>query len=437
MSQPLYVSLVRNSHRQYSDTTYWSDHSNEKRSQPSTKYPKISIAAFAKNLQKILIEAEGISTTMPWNKDQIEDFEGIDPRRSEVFRHAQKLVDDLLRHIRQGSIQPQGKHRKEVSIFCETLLRLFSLSHEPNGGESVWNRCRFILDFMEAHQLTLQVSHCQSAITVAVRYGFIAEAATLFRQQIDPDQSGYSPYDMSVVEPIGLYALAKDAQERQAAPVENVMQAVHQLCMLSPSDQDLYVRAAGTALGHANEGIGLLNYLQTSLEAPRLGTSLIVATMQACILSNEAAAAWTLWEERQDDRAAEWQWSGGNDQLPPICADLALRASPAVMDQLAPEQVLTLYKSLVDGGRAVSVEALVGVMRVLEQHGAWTQAVEIWFRIIADAAKGRLGLVYGDELVSPDVVAEPLNTSVGEIVKDLSHVVVPVMRACQKPNNMH
>ena len=385
---------------------------------PVKQSPKVLIASFAKDLHRELLEAERILPVLPWNDQQTEEFANIDPQRIVVYDKAQHLLDYFLTLVREGSLQPDGKHRRESSIFLESLLRLFALAHHPEGGEKVWKACATILDFIKDNRMNLLTTHCQSALAVAVRYGYISQAAELFLRQIDPAVLGVAtPYtNMSIAKPTGLYAVAREAQHRGGLPVENVMQAVRQLCQSSAYDQDMFVLAAGTALGHANEGLGLINYINTSLEAPKLGHALVAAAMQACILSNEAGAAWNLWEERN---------------LPPLCTDLALRASPAVADKIDTEYVLELYETLVDAGRAVSVEAMVGLMQVLERHGAWQQAVEIWLRVMAGAAAGRLGLVYGDELQSLDVMMDADKIKQGEVIKELSHVVVPVLRACQ------
>lgn len=397
----------------------------------------VVVASFAKQLQKVLRQAESISSSMPWMAEQSSEYATDDPKRVEIHNHTLDLWGTFLQHVQQGSMAPQGKHRREASIFCETLLRLYSQSaHNDTSSLTGWEACQSILKFMKLHNLTVQEAHCHAALVVAVRHGYYQEAAELFRQQIHPDRAAYSPYrTMSIAEPVGLFALAKDAQTREAAVVENVMQAVHQLCMLSPSDQDMYVLAAGTALGYVKEGLGMLNYLQTSLEAPRLGTALVAATMQALVLSDHPEKAWNLWRQRQGGTAVEWQWSGGQDQLPPICTDLALRAAPAAADIETPQEILTLYHALVqEAGRAVSVEALVGITRVLEQHGAWEEAVQVWLQIVSRVAHKRPGLVYGDELTCPDLVVEAASSSStinSDLVKELSHVVVPVMRACQ------
>eukprot|EP00977_Amphora_coffeiformis_P013160 scaffold3402_cov169-Amphora_coffeaeformis.AAC.3 len=412
--------------------------------QQTKKQPSVAaVSSFARQLQKVLRQAEAVTTAIPWMTPETPELTttNADNQRVQVFQQTSELWETMLTHVRQGSIHPQGKHRREASIFCETILRLYAQSNhddETNHGV-VWKACQEILDFMKIHELTIQEEHCQACLQVAVRYGFITEAAALFRQQIDPDQAGYRPYrSLSVNEPVGLYALAKDSQQRELAVVENVMQAVHQLCMVSPSDQDLYVLSAGTALGHVGAGLGLMDYLQNSLEAPRLGPTLVAATMHALILSDEAGAAWTLWKSRRGGEAAEWQWSGGSEQLPAVCTDLALRAAPAAEiddEEVNPQYVLALYQSLVQAGKAVSVEAVVGLIRVLEQHGAWTEVVHVWLRVVAQAAQGRPTLVYGDELSCPDVLLleeEQTQSSVNDdLVRELSHVLVPVLRACQ------
>ena len=389
----------------------------------------------------MLRQAEDLTTPIPWMTHENPATTIDDSQRVQVFQQTVKLWETLLGHVRRGSIRPQGKHRRETSIFCDSILRLYAQSDHDNDTNHgvVWEACKEILEFMKIHELTVQEEHCQACLQVAVRYGFISDAVAMFRKQIDPVQAGYRPYrSLSVDEPVGLYALAKDAQQRGTAVVENTMQAVHQLCMVSPSDQDLYVLSAGTALGHVGAGLGLMDYLQNSLEAPRLGPTLVAATMHALILSNEAATAWTLWKSRRGGQAAEWQWSGGSEQLPPVCTDLALRAAPAAeLDdaECNPQNILDLYQSLIQNGKAVSVEALVGLVSVLEQHGAWTEAVHFWLRVIAQVARGRPILVYGDKLNCPDVLLmeeEQKQSLVNEdLMKELSHVLVPVLRACQ------
>jgi hypothetical protein len=347
----------------------------------------------------------------------------VDPDRQHIYQETQKLWESLLHHVREEALRPQGKHRLEVSIFCETLLRLYAQSLAPAG---VWPSCQAILDFMNVHKLTLQEAHCQAALTVSVREGHYAQAASLFRQRLEPDQAPYR--SLSVAEPLGLLALARDAQARDGPVVEHVLEAVHRLCMLSSSDQGHYVLAAGTALGYSGHGLDLVAYLRTSPEASRLGPTLVAAAMQACILSGDASVAWSLWEEKSAvGLADEWQWSGGQEALPPICTDLALRAAPAG-DHVDSETVLALYRSLVDSGRTVSMEALVGLVRVLEREGQWETAANFFLSLLPRAAEKPF-VVYGDALEVPDV--EQAAAASEDLIHELTLVVVPVMRACQ------
>lgn len=159
----------------------------------------------------------------------------------------------------------------------------------------------------------------------------------------------------------------------------------------------LDVLAAGKAIGLVGEWKGAVDYLKTSYNANRLGqvsptsflsiTSgrslmfskpLIAAVMNACILCEKNDQAISLYDELIDTNhvANEWQWSGGQDRLHPLCRDLALRAL-GYADIGMSDRALAMMKTILDDGAKITVPALYGVLLACEKDGRWVDAIHI------------------------------------------------------------
>jgi hypothetical protein len=181
-----------------------------------------------------------------------------------------------------------SKHGHELAVLLERAVRVCGDAASP-GCPEAHDLCHELLDLMTTWGLNWQQRHIDSAIEAAARVGRWDAAASYFEAQIDPDR-GNRPVDVCVEEPVGLYALARHWQESEdddvdeayrTAPAsagggkvpvtERVLDAVNRMSMLSPTDQESYLLAAGTALGRAGEWRDLVRYLRTSPKAEALG----------------------------------------------------------------------------------------------------------------------------------------------------------------------
>ena len=158
--------------------------------------------------------------------------------REELFQATQQIVHQLQDYVdAHGSLFLTHTH--ELTSLFERILEIYAYSSLPNDHQSTINYhedTRSILQLMTDWNLDVQHKHCDYAIQVAARQGQWSDAADLFWHQIDPDHSGYNPLDVS--NPLGLYVVARAAQESGAAPVETTLDAVLKMSMVSPSDQN-------------------------------------------------------------------------------------------------------------------------------------------------------------------------------------------------------
>jgi hypothetical protein len=189
--------------------------------------------------------------------------------RIELFQDARALFHSLSQNVEQGKLRPSGKHGKELSKFLELVLLVYSQTPIHDNG-SIFKECRVILDALEEWNLDFLNAHCEYAIAVASREQRWKDASDLFWRQVDPE-AGYNPVDISVENPLGLYAIARVAQDQGSVVVEQVFDAVLRMSMVSPRDQAKYILAAGTALGKAGEWESAMEYLKNSYATSQLG----------------------------------------------------------------------------------------------------------------------------------------------------------------------
>ena len=233
-----------------------------------------------------------------------------DPRRQQVFRETLSIMNAIHVSVDSGWIDTSGQHRVELSKYFDWALRGLSVSQSDDPSFSKYDLCVKIMACLNSWNVNVQHSHCDSAMLVAAREGRWREAAELFSSRIDPDCGGHSPINISVKYPIGLYCMARYAQEIGNSPVDSVFNGVLHMSIVSPSDQDRYVLAAGTALGHAGESDSMIQYVRTSLNAKQLGQPLIAATMHACLLNNRPDDALRMFDTLtggEHHASIEWQ----------------------------------------------------------------------------------------------------------------------------------
>ena len=247
--------------------------------------------------------------------------------------------------------------------------------------------------------------------------------------------------EINVKQPLGLYAIAKDAQKRKIPVAEQVMDAVMSMTMVNPTDQtkceykeDLLwchrrclfssccltlrvdVLAAGTALGRVGAWKELIEYQANSYNSARLGQSLVGAVMYACILNDqreEALKQFAKLAEGPQGVSREWQWSGGADMIDPVVRDIAMRAGGP--------QSLELYTQAKEEGFQVSAQALRAVV------GSCSGLREI-YGIIDHICQDTTWLVDGDDL---SIVHSDEQQCVLEAQPEqLEAIILPILRHC-------
>jgi len=261
---------------------------------------------------------------------------------NEKAQHFLNLLQRLLEHQAQDR-----RFSREISDLLQKSLCVFSTS---------FSSCKRVIALAKDYNLNLV--DLSPAIEAACREEKWEDAADLFNGLIDPDVSGFVPMSIDLERPLGLYAIAKDVQQRELPIAEHVMDAVMKMSMVNPTDQERYVLAAGVAIGYVGAWKELTEYQAFSFNSARLGHTLIGAAMYACLLSGKTAEALELYQKVADGPEREWQWGGGSEALNPLVRDIAMRSG-------SPDAFI-LYRKAKEEGFQVSLQALISVIRKCE-----------------------------------------------------------------------
>ena len=152
----------------------------------------------------------------------------------------QMLLDETRQLIRQLGDSVRGgdfdlsnhKHKREIHNFLGECLRIYS--HLPGSFKA----SRDVLVIMRSCDFDLLPTQCEHFVLAAAREKRWMEAAELFRTRTDPNAHGFSPVHISVREPVGLYAIAMEAKLNGKDAAQCVMDAVLNMSMVSPTDQE-------------------------------------------------------------------------------------------------------------------------------------------------------------------------------------------------------
>jgi hypothetical protein len=153
-----------------------------------------------------------------------------------ILKDTKGILHSLIASVNEGLLNPSGKHGKELSKLLELVLYVYSHITVSPSDVPLFEECQEVLNTLHKWNLNVGRNHYEYAITAANREERWKEASTLFLKQIDPD-AGSNPFNVSISNPQGLYAVVRWAQEENLAVVEHVMDAVLQMTMVSPSDQ--------------------------------------------------------------------------------------------------------------------------------------------------------------------------------------------------------
>jgi hypothetical protein len=190
--------------------------------------------------QKITMELHPV-----WSKENVAMTEEERNARRDIFHRTKALVDTVLvPNLRKDIIRPGDRHRHVFSVFVERILRLHSECATMDSA--VYPECAKLLNLLRQYKLELSHEQCEYACAVAAREGRWMEAAELYSGHIDPEQGGFLP--VSHASPTGLYCTAMAAAVAGSRPVENVMEAVAKLSVVSPSDAESRTYKAWSSL---------------------------------------------------------------------------------------------------------------------------------------------------------------------------------------------
>ncbi|KAL7498774.1 hypothetical protein ACHAWT_008784 [Skeletonema menzelii] len=358
-------------------------------------------------------------------------------QRLELCNDAANLISCIKHSIADGKIRGLGG--KDAYLLSELLGRamlIFSetppprgthsrgraqqpspIDHDKTASVSPYEACLGVMDMLRSLNLDILSSHYACTIRAACHEARWEEASTVFLNQINGNDGGdsndvitggFSPINPTLGwdQPleVGLYAVARDAwyksllaeQQQQAvsidSPSKQVFDAAMKMCMISPSEQDRYVLAAGLALGRAGLWSECLDLATEPASISTYGPSITAAAMLACIESSrytEAIEAFDYFMSGSQSVASEWQWSGGNiTAVEPICRDLALQAMGNVSRGGYSEEARSMFGVIMEEGSPLSCDGLIGLMHTLENDGNWKESVQVLDRFMASNFNG-------------------------------------------------
>jgi hypothetical protein len=261
-------------------------------SHTSEKQPKQPLRTDRNYDKVVLRELVASLQSLQQGCDELEDFPPIwanslpalDDRRQKRFQETRQVLGQIQEHVKDGTLRPSGKHRLELTVLFERILKLYSESLSTDDF-SVFEECTVVLKLMNEWKLELQHKHCEYAILAAGREERWKDAADLFWSHIDPEDCGYNPFDVDVSNPVGLYAIARFAQDKGTAVVENVFDGVLRMSMVSPTDQKKckYMTPTKYSLRDTNLTIGFTVESQIFLQQELLSDALASGRLSSII----------------------------------------------------------------------------------------------------------------------------------------------------------
>ena len=390
----------------------------------------------------------------------------------ELCNDAANLISCVKQSIAEGKIRGLGG--KDAYLLSELLGRamlIFSETPPPpgthSGGQlpnvnndktaaiSPYESCLGVIGMLRSLNLDILSSHYACTIRAGCHEARWKEASNVFLNQIGSGASdgmmtgGFSPINPALGwdQPLelGLYAVARDAwlseQQQQdgniVSPSKQVFDASMKMCMISPSEQDSYVLAAGSALGRAGLWSECLDLATEPTSISTYGPSITAAAMLACIestRSTEAIDAYDYFMSGNQSVASEWQWSGGNiTAVEPICRDLALTAMGNVTRGGYSQEAGRMFDVIMDEGSPLSCDGLLGLMHSLENDDNWKEAAQLLDRFAssnfnAEGTKWRI--VPSVVQLQKDGISDNGLASDADVNDLLEKLLASAMRAC-------
>ena len=170
--------------------------------------------------------------------------------REDLYKDVISLTRAIELSIKAKRIQASsGRDIRELTALLGNILLICSesppkrISSSPLPSTSQF--CAKVLSLLNALNLDIQQIHIFCSIRAANQEHEWELASSLFRKQIDPDFNGLVPVDPQLgwngFLEMGLFGLAMDLSHRGCEGVdvvEGVLDAVRDMCMVSPTDQE-------------------------------------------------------------------------------------------------------------------------------------------------------------------------------------------------------
>lgn len=373
-----------------------------------------------------------ISASHDNNMSEIKEEKESLQQRYQLFLDTKTLASAMKQSINEGSITASsGKDIYELSSLLGNFLLLYSespptrLLHKYNHKvQSPYEACLQITEILQNLNLDVQPNNYESIIRTACHEHQWDDAADYFLNQINPDASGWVPMDSTLGwnQPVemGLYAVSmmvnqqkndiKDEEIGSAADV--VFNAVLDMCIISPTDQEKYILAAGAALGRAGLWKECIRFAESNNEIrTKFGRSLIAAAMTACIECMEYDVAIQFYDEMAKDPSvagSEWQWGGdynGSTVIHPLCRDLIIQAI-GNSDRVKKNTLTSFYNSdfvwklleqILHDEAGISSKALAGAFQAFERDYAWEKSLKLLQHIIVHRNPENCFLILEDD----------------------------------------
>lgn len=149
----------------------------------------------------------------------------VDPKYRMLVSDARDIVNQINHDLEQGRLDK--KFAREISLLLEQTLLFFRTSFDD---------CQRVMTITA--RWNLDTNNHKPALEAACREGRWEDSSNLFSRQVDPDRAGFTPMEIDLKEPLGLYAIARHAQQQNVPVAEQVMDAVTSMSMVNPTDQD-------------------------------------------------------------------------------------------------------------------------------------------------------------------------------------------------------
>lgn len=351
-------------------------------------------------------------------------------QRQDICRDVDSIVSSVKASIDQGKIRALGGRDdnslydslgRAMLIYSETPSGFDGGSHERSEAEidgsneavtmpaiSPYDACLDIFNILRSLNLDIHPTHFAYAIRAACHESRWDDATKLFLGQINGDDTGNSDLAMAGFVPIdstqgwdqplemGLYAVTRSllsksrGENSDTSLSKHVFDTAMRMCLMSPSGQENYILAAGSALGRAGLWRDCLDFATDPDSLTSYGPSIAAAAMLACIKcsrSTEAIDAYGMFMSGNQSAASEWQWGGGNiTAVKPLCRDLALSAmGNGNATRGFSRDAMRIFSEIIDEDSSVSTNALLGLAHSLEHDGDWQSSIQLLRRCVGNS----------------------------------------------------